>query len=800
MNARMYKRGFTCLLAVMFLLCLLIPAQAGGTFQAKPNVLFISSYNLSFQTVPLQLEGIQSVLTEEKVNLDVEFMDTKRFSQDADIELFYTGLKHKLAQLPVYDAVILGDDAALSFALQYQQELFPDIPLVFLGINSLELADSAGKDPNITGIVEETAQRDNIDLAMRLRPDAREVIAIVDNTLTGRGDQEQFLAAAAAYPDMTFSTINASELTQEELIARLKAVDPESIVFFLTLFKDREGHDYTIRQGAELLSLYVPAPVFRMSVGGIGDGLLGGILVSYTESGKVAGRMVEEILDGAPAYSVPVVFESPNYGFFDTAVLKQYGLDAALLPEGTMFLNEAPGFLQSNRPLLLLAFTIAGIAAICTVVLLWHDQRRRALLDHDLVTGLYSRMCMTRTIKSHINRHQHFAVFMLDFDNFKRINDSLGHVYGDEVLRQMGQRLKEFDTSMILSARFGGDEFFGIIHNDELEPTRYLASRILSVFDRPFYVEDKEIAVHASMGIARFPQDADTADALITNADVAMYSVKNSGKNGFLFFERSMQDTLHRQAEVAAWIDDALANDGFYLLYQPQVHTVSGQLAGFEALVRLRNGRSFPDEFIRIAEQEGQIIELGRVVAKKAILQMAEWKQTGYRLIPVSVNFSNMQIPDKEFPDYVEGLLRQHEIPPEYLEIEITESVFLKRTEESTSYMERLTRNGITLTLDDFGSGYSAIRYFQFVPLKRLKLDKSLLLEYHSTRNLRMLSAIIHMSHDLGLEVVAEGVEDESDVMLLRSLSCDFIQGFYFGQPTTPEKAAEHLEIDTSVL
>lgn len=782
-------------LTVLLTGMLLFPVYAKESFQDKPNVLFISSYNLSFPTIPLQIKGIQSVLTEEKADLDFEFMDTKRFSSEADLQLFYQILHNKLSKLPSYDAVILGDDAALLFALQYQDSLFQNTPMVFLGINNMELARTSGDSPFITGIVEATSQNANIELAIRLRPQAKELIAVVDSTLTGQGDQSQFLNATEKFPAMKTRFINSSKLTQSELIQELESISPDSIVFFLTMFEDKDGHSYTIRQGAQFLTQHVPAPVFRMSVGGVGDGLLGGILFAYDTSGEMAANMVEQILDGVPAASIPVVMDSPSYGYFDQTVLEKYNLDASLLPENSIIINQKPGFLQKNHTFILCLGISAGIVLICFLVLTWNDYRRRSLLDHDQVTGLYSRLWMTRHLSLLINRHQKFAVYMLDFDNFKWINDSLGHVYGDEVLRQVADRLKKFDSSVVLSARFGGDEFFGIIHAEELEPTRYLAGRILSVFDKPFLIREQAIQVYASMGIARYPQDGDSSDALIANADMAMYTVKNAGKNAFLFFEKGMQDALHRQTEVSTLLRDALENNGFCLVYQPQVDAKDGHLIGFEALLRLKNGKSFPDEFIPVAEQEGHIIEIGRLVADMALSQIADWRQTGYVPVPVSINFSNVQIRDREFPEYVFQRLLHYDIAPELLEVEITESTFLTQDEDAGLYMARLTRSGIRLTLDDFGSGYSAIRYFRFVNLQRLKLDKSLLAEYHQNHDLKMLSGIIHMSHDMGLEVIAEGVETEEEVHLLRDLSCDYIQGYYYGRPMSPENAAEYMEI-----
>lgn len=795
MKGKQFLRRIVCILAACLVLCTgLSAAQAKETLQNKSYVLFISSYSLSFDTVPLQIKGLTDVLTQEKADLDIEFMDTKRFGEAQDIELFYQFLRNKLEKHVQYDVVIVGDDAALQFVLNYKEEFFSEIPIIFLGINSLELAEKADEDPCITGIIEDTSYHQNIDLALCLCPHAVEIVAIVDNTLTGKGDQEQFERAVKDYPQLKSRMINASEHTTEELVQALCEINPESIVLFLTMFEDAEGNSYTIKQGVEFISQYVNAPVFRLSVGGVGEGLLGGIMVSYEISGQVAGEMAERILDGASASEIEMVTTSPNYGFFDQNVLDRYGISTELLPEGSIIINQKQSFFEKNKTMVISLLIVCSISVLIMGILFWSSIRRKRLLEQDFLTKLYNRMWMTKHLETVLSKQRKCAVLMLDIDDFKQINDSLGHASGDELLIETADYFRTISNKEYTVARFGGDEFLGILNDSNHEKIEEYVKKMRAVFEQSFRIGNRNIEVHASLGIACAPEDGTSAEELIANADAAMYSAKNSGKNGYHFFDRRIKDALNRQEQVKGYLQEAINQDGFELLYQPQVCSEDSRLAGFEALLRLKDGRAFPGEFIPIAEQNGMIIKIGRVVTEKVIRQLAEWKKKSCKVVPVALNFSNIQLRDTEYPGYIDSLLKKYGVEPELLEIEITESVFLERSEEAIQYLEAIRDLGINMSLDDFGTGYSAISYLNYIPVCKLKLDKSLLDEYHKTKELRMIEGVVNMAHALKLRVVAEGVEEEDQAEMIRSVQCDYIQGFYYSKPVSTEEAERLLD------
>ena len=290
--------------------------------QRERRVLFISAYTESFMTVPEQIKGIRTVFENKAVELDIEYMDTKRFNTTEKRLQFYESLKYNLEHLAPYDALILGDDNALEFALEYREELFPHIPMVFLGINDIQWAVEVAEDPYITGITEETSIKENIEIAYKFNKNATKVIGIVDNTLTGKGDKLQFMLAEEAFPELEFEVVNFSDYTYTEFGSVIEKIGNDSLLFYFTMFEDKDGTYVSVESAVDLLSTHAKVPVHRASIGGVGNGLLGGKMVSYEKSGEIAAQMVLEVFNGTPIESIEVITESPNYYFFDYELIK----------------------------------------------------------------------------------------------------------------------------------------------------------------------------------------------------------------------------------------------------------------------------------------------------------------------------------------------------------------------------------------------------------------------------------------------------------------------------------------------
>jgi EAL domain-containing protein (putative c-di-GMP-specific phosphodiesterase class I) len=262
-----------------------------------------------------------------------------------------------------------------------------------------------------------------------------------------------------------------------------------------------------------------------------------------------------------------------------------------------------------------------------------------------------------------------------------------------------------------------------------------------------------------------------------------MYKVKHSGKNNYMFFNEDMLKEIKNRADIVAMLCNALKKDGFRLVYQPMVNTLTGEITGFEALLRLKNNNITPDAFIPVAEDTGLIIEIGRWVAKEAIEQLARWRKNAYQLKPVAINYSNRQLQDDGFNSFLMDNLNANDIDPKYLEIEITESILLNKNGNAMLFLNSIKDMGIHLTLDDFGSGFSSISYLTFLPIYKIKIDKMICIKFLEVESDKVINDMISMLHSLGLEITAEGIEHVEQYQKLKQVGCDYIQGFLFCRP-----------------
>ncbi|GAU79149.1 EAL domain-containing protein [Fusibacter sp. 3D3] len=411
------------------------------------------------------------------------------------------------------------------------------------------------------------------------------------------------------------------------------------------------------------------------------------------------------------------------------------------------------------------------------------------LAFHDPLTNLPNRRKFVEILDQRIQSKQSGAIILLDLDNFKGINDTLGHIFGDRVLEAIAKRLEKFVDPKICVSRFGGDEFLILIEcESDFHELDQQVRLIRHLFDEKLDIDDNLIEINFSMGISLFPKDSIDVNQLIMNADLAMYAVKNIGKNGYKYFSVSMMDHQIEKSKIELIIRDAIENDGFMMVYQPQIEVNSGYIASYEALLRLRTLEYSPAEFIKIAEENGSIVKIGRIVTEKVIKQMALWKQSGLSLRPVSINFSANQLQDKTYAQYLHALLEQYDISAHFIEIEITENIFLENKEASLVFLKQLKKMGVKIAIDDFGTGYSSLNYLTFLPVDKVKLDRSLNIKFLEMENIGIMDSLILLVHSLGLTVTAEGIETLDQVKRLKVGKCDFIQGFYFSKPVEAQE------------
>lgn len=420
------------------------------------------------------------------------------------------------------------------------------------------------------------------------------------------------------------------------------------------------------------------------------------------------------------------------------------------------------------------------------------DQKKKNqhLAIYDQLTGFYNRGKCIEDLGEKIEEGINFTIFLLDLDDFKKINDTRGHTYGDRVLRDLTDVIKAVTSEAATNYRIGGDEFLVTIPN--LQDSVEISGRMNFVYNElaKSSLEGKiDNRVTISTGIARFPLDGSDVEDLIMKADLAMYEAKRRGKNQFCFFETKILEDLMDKVEIENQIRHAISNDGFKLLYQPIIGRKTAQIESFEALIRMTNSTIPPGVFIPIAEETGLIQEIGKWVIDESIRQLAEWRKQGYLLKPVAVNISPSQIYNGGLEDYLSNSLRSRDVSASLIVIEITESLLLKNIEESLESLNKLRRIGCKISLDDFGTGYSSLSYLTYIPVDKIKLDKSIKDKFLYTDNIEVMKVLIELCHALDLEVVIEGVETSAELKKLMGTESDYFQGYFFAKPVPPEDA-----------
>jgi len=422
---------------------------------------------------------------------------------------------------------------------------------------------------------------------------------------------------------------------------------------------------------------------------------------------------------------------------------------------------------------------------------------------HDLLTKLPNRALLRDRLSLAINQakrdDEKLAVMFLDLDRFKNINDSLGHMIGDELLQQVSMRLKECIRAADTLARFGGDEFTLMLPklHDGHEDASKLAEKITNTLKQPFNVDGHELYVSASIGIALYPQDGTDMDSLIKHADVAMYHVKGQGKNGYQFYSNEMNVPYIEKLSMDTGIHKALDNNEFNLVYQPQVNLRTGEIVGVEALLRWEHpehGAISPSEFIPFAEESGLIIDIGYWVIKSACKELSQWRAAGLPEIRMSINISARQLMEESIVENIVSLMRDHNVPGHCIELEITEHAIMSDMDSVIRKLKELSRHDITIAIDDFGTGYSSLSYLHKLPIQTLKIDRTFLKESRINKgDNTIINTIVAMAKGLNLNVVAEGVESQAQLEYLREIDCSEAQGFLFGKPLPPDVISQLL-------
>lgn len=460
---------------------------------------------------------------------------------------------------------------------------------------------------------------------------------------------------------------------------------------------------------------------------------------------------------------------------------------------------------------------------ICQYIVMGEDISEKKALDYQLnyqahydeLTHLPNRILATQrlaeALKSCSKRNCKVGVILIDLDDFKKVNDTLGHQYGDALLIESGRRLNSIIQSKCELSRLGGDEFLVIL--PEITDTREIeqqAEKIISIFCKPFILDEMEFIITASIGISTFPDDGTEVQQLLRKADSAMYQSKSTGRNTYSYFSSEWDARTQKNLKIEQELANSLEQKQFYVVYQPIINLVNGHIIGCEALIRSHNpllSEVGPEKFIQIAEQSGLIVPIGELVLQTACKEMAKWNAKSNQMRFIAVNLSPRQLWRNDFSTCVIEVLEKTQLPANCLELEVTEGMVIKSDSDIDVFMNKLNELGVVISMDDFGTGYSSLYHLKRYPFKKLKIDRSFISDLaDDNEDLMLVNAAIAMAHGLELDVVAEGIETIEQLNLLRKNHCDYGQGYLFSKPvpiselmamSEEQIAKEHFQLKT---
>jgi diguanylate cyclase (GGDEF)-like protein/PAS domain S-box-containing protein len=430
------------------------------------------------------------------------------------------------------------------------------------------------------------------------------------------------------------------------------------------------------------------------------------------------------------------------------------------------------------------------------------QERIQQLAHYDVLTGLPNRVLFTdrlaQAMISAQRNHNKIALLFLDIDRFKQINDTLGHGAGDRLLQNVGQRLLSCVREQDTVSRQGGDEFIVVLSDASALGAERVAQKILQSILHPYVIEQHDLRITASIGIALYPDHAQDSETLIKYADVAMYQAKESGRNCYLSFHPDMNESAYERLKLENALRGAQERDELRVHYQAQVNLEDGRIIGCEALVRWQHpelGMIHPEKFIPLAEETGLIISINQWVLEHAIKQCRAWRDAGFQALTMSVNLSALQFRQHNLLQQVKQLLDKYELPPDVLDLELTEGILMQGVERTLATLHELSAMGVILSLDDFGTGYSSLSYLKRFPIQQLKIDQSFVRDVTSdTSDATMVRTIILMANSLKLDVIAEGVETKEQAAFLMQSGCERAQGYHFRRPVTAEEFEKLLQ------
>ncbi|MFT9496823.1 ABC transporter substrate binding protein [Anaerosolibacter sp.] len=980
---RQYKKVLSIKLITIVLFISSLSAFMGVIFYTSMSVqahnhgktvLLINSYHKGFAWTDNITDAITKRFQEDdmEVTLLVEYMDWKRYPKPENLDSFYQRIRYKYANKKI-DLVMVSDDAALNFTLNYRDKIFTDIPIVFCGIYSDTAKIHMEQSENLTGVVEKIDSKNTVQFVLSIDPEIKRIYVFHDNTESGIQAFHDVIKGVNEV-DRGLNVTSLSTVSYNDMINKGVDLPDNSIILMTTFTRDIEGKTMDVEEWAEVLRSKTNTPIYGLYEMGLGNGIIGGSLISGEMEGKEAANIGIRILKGEDVSSISLQEKETTSFIFDYNQLEAFGISNKKLPAGSILINKPFSFYEAYRHLVWAVTGIFTCMAVFIVILYRNINKRKKverdlLYSHDELNNLYEELAASEeelraqnqeleenrnyiqksaeryqlvfeasneglweldlhtnesffserwyeifdcyknreisrfdawvelvhpddredvaavldTLKSgridqfvseyriqrkngeyqwvlakgialkdydgsikrlagsHANIHEKkiqeekikqlayhdtltnlpnraslhhklreivkeskekktkSAVIFIDIDNFKIINDAFGHTFGDILLMRLGERLLEKVGQNVHIGRLGGDEFLILYENlSSREQVDCFIKDIIKCLEKEFVIDQKSFHITASIGIAIHPDDGISPDDLLKNADTAMYRAKQDGKNCYRFFERSMNEHLEEKLLLQNGMRYGLERNEFVLYYQPEIEPHSGNIYGFEALIRWfspDHGWISPLQFIGILEETGLIAEVGKWVIQEACKFAKEINTDIKQEIIVSVNVSPIQLIHNDFVDTVKHIIKASGVLPRLIGLEITETALMESFSQNIEKLHELKELGVHIILDDFGTGYSSLNYLRELPISILKIDKSFVDDLVNEEGSPLTESIVALAHSIGLRVVAEGVETEAQLETLKRYKCDLIQGYLISRPVPKEETKRFMNI-----
>lgn len=807
------------------------------------NILVLNSYHYTYPWTLNQNSGIITYLSTEFPDAVIytEFLDWKRFPDESLIDLMTDSFRTKYSKLSL-DLILTTDDKALSYALQNRSDFFSDAPIAFSGIIDTTAKEIIGTNKNVTGVYEKMDPTGTLSLMNLLEPDVDTIYLVHDTSESGSRTGQTIIDAVDAFETTKkYQLIDLSQNSFTAIKSIAEQLPTNSAIFMVSYNSSIDGESNKPEVFGQELSDISSVPIYSIDEYLLGNGITGGTFLSGQLQGEQLAKIGALLLKGTPADSIEHIGSATVYTAVDEDQLRRFNLDENHLDGTVTIINQRFSFYETYKTTVWVTLFIISALLSLIIMLILNIRRRyryelELLANKDELQNLYEvvqaseeeLLAQNEELEAYQEQLQHDAhydsltglpnrlylkafyrdlsdvcqkdgkklvLFFIDLNNFRYVNNTHGHVFGDKLLKEIAQRLSQMEGTLI-SVRLGGDEFIVLskVGKEHFERSiKKIINTISHVFANPFQINDLTIPVSGSVGYSVYPDDGHTIDELIAQADMAMYEIKKEKKPYAKRFNAEIKTKYDDAFVIISRLKEAYENQEFSLYYQPQIDLKSLKIVGFEALLRWNSpefGHVPPDKFIPLAESCGFIKTLGHCVIINSIQSARELQSVIDHPFKISVNVSVVQLFEEDFVVEVKDFLEEAALDPSYIQFEITESVMIESYDLIIERLNALRSIGISLSLDDFGTGYSSLVYLHYLPISELKIDKifideinNLPLHPYENEQHALVNTILTLAKASDLCVVAEGVETQRQIEYLRHHGCDRIQGYFYSKP-----------------